>query len=96
MRLNAVLEKTGWTKYRLAKESGIHESTLTNIVYRGTVPTLTTLEVICSTLNISLADFFSDDERIEVDKETKEFLLEFKSLSKEKQQLIINAVKFMK
>lgn len=95
-RLNTVLEKTGWTKYRLAKESGIHESTLTNIFYRGTVPTITTLETICATLNISLSDFFSENEKIEVDKETKEFLLEFKSLPKEKQEFIIKAIKYMK
>lgn len=96
MRLNAVLEKKGWTKYRLAKESGIHESTLTNIFYRDTVPTLATIEAICRALGISLADFFTDEDLIEVDSVTKEFLLEFKSLSKDKQQHIIKTIKYIK
>ena len=56
-RINAILKMRGWTRYRLAKESGIPESTLTNIFYRNTVPTIATLEEICKTMNLSLADF---------------------------------------
>ena len=95
-RLNTILKKSGWTKYRLAKECNLHESTLANIFYRNTVPTLATLETICDAMNISLADFFAENELVEVDKETKEFLIEFKSLPKEKQKHIIDSVKFMK
>lgn len=95
-RLNAILKKSGWTKYRLAKECNLHESTLANIFYRNTVPTLATLEIICNALNISLADFFAEDELVEVDGETKEILVDFKSLSKEKQKHIMDSVKFMK
>ena len=95
-RLNAILKKKGWSKYRLAKECDLHESTLTNIFYRDTTPTLATLETICKALNISLPDFFADGELVEVDNEIKQFLLDFKSLSKEKQKHIIDTVKFMK
>lgn len=42
-RLEELLKKQGWTKYRLSKESKLPESTLSNIFHRGTVPTIATL-----------------------------------------------------
>ena len=94
-RLNTVLNKYGWTRYKLSKESGLLESTISNIFYRGTIPTLTTLETICKTMNISLADFFAEDERIEVDLETREFLAALNKLPAEKRKHILQTMKYM-
>lgn len=94
-RLNDIMKNSGWTKYRLAKVCNLHESTLANIFYRDTVPTLSTLEAICKAMNISLSDFFAEDDRIEVDKETKELILEIKKLPKEKRDHLKQTVKYM-
>ena len=72
-RIKLVLKKYGWTRYKLAKKGDIPESTLNNIFNRGTMPTIATIELICKTLNISLADFFADDERREMTPEIKRF-----------------------
>ena len=95
-RLNTILKKHGWTKYRLSKESGIPESTLSNIFHRGTIPTIATLETICKTMNISLADFFCDQEVVVMTDDFKEFYEEWKYLSVEKKKHIIQTMKFMK
>lgn len=95
-RLDEILKKYGWTRYRLSKESKLPESTLTNIFHRGTVPTIATLEAICSTLNISLAEFFSEDERVELTPELKEFYEDWMYLTPEKRKHIIQTMKFMK
>ncbi|MDY6314929.1 MAG: helix-turn-helix transcriptional regulator [Clostridia bacterium] len=95
-RLDAVLKKYGWTRYRLSKESKIPETTLSNIFHRGTVPTITTLESICQTIGISLAEFFADDDRIELTPELKEFYQDWMFLTPEKRQHIIQTMKYMK
>lgn len=47
--------------YRLSKEAGIPQSTLTNLYKRGNAPTISTLEAICRAFGISLSQFFSED-----------------------------------
>ena len=95
-RLTIILNKYGWTKYRLSKESKIPESTLSNIFHRGTVPTIATLQSICETMNISLAEFFSDDEQVVMTTELKEFYDEWKYLSPEKKKHLIQTMRYMK
>ena len=95
-RLEKLLNKKGWTKYRLVKESGIPESTISNIFTRNSTPTLQTLEIICSTLNISLAEFFSDDELMVMTPEFREFYDKWTSLSPEKKKFIIQTIELHK
>ena len=95
-RLIEVLDKYGWTKYRLSKESKIHESTLSNIFHRGTVPTIATLQAICETMNISLAEFFSDDKQVVMTPELEEFYEEWTLLTPEKRKHLIQTMKYMK
>ena len=51
----------GWTLYKLAEESEITQSTLSNMFIRKTQPTITTLTNICNGLNISLSEFFAEE-----------------------------------
>lgn len=96
MRLQKLLKEQGWTRYRLAKESGVPESTLTNIFYRGTTPTVATLEDICSTLNITLSQFFSENDMVEMTDELKEFYNAWIALSPDKRKNILETMKMMK
>lgn len=95
-RLNTILKKYGWTKYRLSQESKIPESTLSNIFHRGTVPTIATLQSICDTMNISLAEFFADDELVVMTPELKSFYDDWACLSPEKKEHLIKTMKYMK
>ena len=61
-RLRQLMAERGWTAYRLAKVSGLSESTLANIFKRNTVPSIATLEAVCSAFGISLAQFFAADD----------------------------------
>lgn len=59
-RLRLLLAEHGWTEYRLAKQCGLSQSTITNIYRRNTVPSIPTLEVICKGLGITLPQFFAE------------------------------------
>ena len=61
-RIIKLNEKRGWSVYRLAKEAKISSSTLTNMMRRGTCPSLTTLERLCEAYGITLAEFLYDQE----------------------------------
>lgn len=60
-RIKTLMEARGWTAYRLASEAGLTESTIQNLFRRNGIPTLPTLEAVCSAFGITLSQFFADD-----------------------------------
>lgn len=67
--------------YRLAELSGLNQSTLANTFSRGTVPSVQNLEIICGTLGITLAQFFTEDEIVvRLTDEEAEFFENYKKL----------------
>jgi len=59
-RIKQLMEERGWSDYRLAKESGLSHSAVTNMFNRNNAPTLPTLEAVCRAFGITLAQFFSE------------------------------------
>ena len=60
LRIRHYMQLYGWTEYRLAKESGLAQSTISNIFLRNTIPSIPTLEIICRAFGITLGDFFAE------------------------------------
>ena len=54
-RLQDLLDERGWSMYRLSKETGLSWSTVRNVLKRGTDPTISTLEICCYALGITLS-----------------------------------------
>lgn len=61
-KLNKLRLERNMSVYRLAELSGINQSTLANTFSHGTVPSIKHLELLCDTLGITLAQFFTEDE----------------------------------
>lgn len=95
-RLAELLEKQGMSRYRLAKKCEMPEETLTNIFTRGSNPTIATLEIICKGLNITLSQFFADDDMVELTPELKELYNEWQFLTSKQKKLTLQLVKEMK
>lgn len=94
-RLRKLMSERGWTAYRLAKESGLSESTLANIFKRNTVPSIATLEAVCSAFGISLAQFFAENDMVELTPELKELFDHWVSLSPEQKQAALQMIRAM-
>lgn len=94
-KLRKLLADRGWTDYRLAQMSGLHESTISNIYRRNNVPTIVTLEAICKAFGITLSQFFADDdsEMVEVTPELKELLDAWKPLTPEQRATVLQVAK---
>ena len=65
-RLHQLLDERGWSEYRLAKNCGLSNSTIANIYHRNTIPSISTLEAICTSFGISLSQFFAEGEMVEL------------------------------
>lgn len=55
-----LMEERGWSEYRLAKKCGLSQSTIANILHRNVMPSIPTLETICSGMGITMSQFFED------------------------------------
>ena len=84
--INKLLDEYGWSKYKLAKESGLSSSTIKNMFSRNNDPSFATLEAICRGMNITLSEFFAEEES---ESEQHKFMSRYNSLT-EKQRQIIN------
>ena len=73
-RINELLEQRGWSKYRLAKEANLSQTTITSMISRGNKPTVSTIESCCKAFGITMAEFFNADTQ------NKEFTLEERRL----------------
>ena len=95
-RLNKVLKEAGITRYRLSKKCDVPEETLTGIFNRGSIPTIVTLEAICKDLNITLSQFFAENDMIELTPELKELYSDWRFLTPKQKELTKQFVKEIK
>ena len=80
-KLNKMRLERNMSVYRLAELSGLNQSTLANTFSRGTVPSVQNLEIICNTLGVTLAQFFTDDEIVvRLTEEEAKFFNNYKKL----------------
>ena len=73
-RIEELLAQRGWSKYQLAKEANLSQSTISSMINRGNNPAISTIESCCKAFGITLAEFF------DVDLQDKEFSLEERRL----------------
>jgi transcriptional regulator with XRE-family HTH domain len=88
-RISDLTKERGWSTYRLAYESGLSSSTIANIYRRNTIPSLITLESICSAFGITLCQFFAEDmDAVPLTREQKELFDKWANLTPTQKKLI--------
>ena len=95
-RIRELLNERNWTEYKLAKESGLLQSTISNFFKRNTVPSISTLELICKGFGISLSQFFSEGNMVELSEEQMEFFINWASLTAREKEIISDLVEALK
>lgn len=95
-RIERMMKQRKWSIYRLGKESGVPQSTLSHIFRNDSEPTISTLESICKGLGISLVEFFSDGELASLTTEQRDILNKWARLSAEQKQLVLDLISNMK
>ena len=94
-RLSKLLRERGWTEYKLSKECGLAQSTIGNIYRRNTVPSVATLETICDAFGITLAQFFAEEDSVELTPDLKEFFDSWVCLTPSQKNVALQVIKAM-
>ncbi len=82
-----------WNDYQLAKYADISQSSLASLFSRQKPPKIEMLQRICEAFGITLAQFFLEDEQIEVlSEKEKQILCNFRKLPPEKQKALIELI----
>lgn len=96
-RIDELMKERQWSDYKLAIESGLSSSTIANIHRRNTVPSISTLEAICSAFGITLAQFFSDNTlTVQLNSEQLELFNHWIYLTENQKRIIYDLIKEMK
>lgn len=92
-KLNKLRLERNMSVYRLAELSGINQSTLANTFSRGTVPSVKHLEMMCETLGVTLAQFFTEDERpMALTQQETQLILNYRKLSEPIKKSVANII----
>lgn len=83
-RIKTLIEKKGWSVYKLAQESGLPPSTLYNMFERDTIPGIATLVEITKGMDMTLSQFFAEEGFPDLTSRQKMLLERFDALSEEK------------
>ena len=94
-RLHQLLDERGWSEYRLAKNCGLSNSTIANIYHRNTIPSISTLEAICTSFGISLSQFFAEGEMVELTPELKELFDNWVNLTPQQKDAVLQTMRAM-
>jgi transcriptional regulator with XRE-family HTH domain len=99
MRIKQLMDERGWTEYKIARMSGLSQSTVTNLFKRNTVPSIPTLEAICQGFGLTLAQFFADSNMsgmVELTLEQRDLFVRWIALTEAQKNLLYELIKNMK
>ena len=78
----------GWTFYKLSEQTGLSQQTFTKWMQGNTIPTIPALQAVCDAFGITLANFFAENDMVELTPETKVVFDNWNYLTKEEKASI--------
>lgn len=88
-RIRELCDKKNMSMYALSKKTGISQSSLSNLMKRGSIPNFFTLNRICEGLGVTLSQFFADgDEKLDLTEEQKLVLKTWEGLSDKEKKAV--------
>lgn len=91
-RIKELREAKGWSVYKLAKLSGIPQSSIATWYGKNLCPPIDKLEIICKTLGISLSEFFADGTLMENTSENRDLIRWWQSLSFHQKESVLSLI----
>lgn len=92
----AYREERGWTEYQLAERSGLPQSTISSWYRKNMVPTVPSLEKICTAFGITLSQLFAEgDAPVSLTESQRRLLDSWSRLDAEKQAAVFALIEKM-
>lgn len=96
-RIEDLCHAHGMTQYRLSQLTGISQTALSKMISKKSLPTVPTLERICSAFQISLAQFFAGkDTIIDLTDTQREILFAWNDMNEEEKRIFLNFIRSIK
>lgn len=95
--ITAYREERNWTEYQLAEHSGLPQSTISSWYCKNAIPTLPSLEKICTTFGITLSQLFvQGEEPFSLTEPQRTLLKKWTGLTQEQQAFVLTLIDNMK
>lgn len=78
-----------WTEYQLSIRSGLPQSTISSWYRKNMLPSIPSLQKICSAFDMSMAQFLSEGNLLEVDSDQKALLEQWNLLTSEQKSALL-------
>ena len=89
-------EARNWSEYQLAERANIPQSTINSCYRKNMTPSISSLEKICTALDISLSQLFAkSSEQYELTDEQKSLIEKWSKLNEEQKEAILNLIDSM-
>ena len=86
----------GWTEYHLAERSEVPQSTISSWYRKGTLPSLTSLDKICTAFGLTLSQLLAEsDDLVSLTESQKAMLDRWSRLTPEQQEIIFQLLDIM-
>ncbi len=86
-------QERGWSEYQLAERSGLPQSTISSWYRKNMVPTIPSLEKICTAFGITLSQLFAEgDAPVSLTESQQKLLDRWSRLSEEQQAVIFDLI----
>jgi len=82
-KLIQMQKQRGWSDYKIAKEAGLSPNTVSNIYRRNNLPSIPTLEAICKAFGITMAQFFAENELVELTPDISALISKWSALTED-------------
>ena len=92
-KITSLCEKRDISKYRLSQLSGISQSSLGRIMAQENLPSLITLEKICTALGVTLSQFFQEGNSENLTEKQKEVLGIWNDLNANEQETVMSMLR---
>ena len=91
-RIEELRKARGWSVYKFADQCMITPSTLANMYARGTMPSISTLMLICQGCGITMSEFFAEKSELQTVEEA-ELLKNYRKLDDKNRSAIRQFIK---
>lgn len=95
-KIKKLQKEKGWSEARLAREANLTPSTISSLYRNNNMPTIPTLQAICTAFGITMAQFFSESNvPLDLTPEQTKLLEHWNTLTDEQKEALFRLLKSM-
>lgn len=88
--------RRGWSEWKLAQETGLKQSSISDWYSKNQLPKIPSLEKICDAFGITMAEFFcGEGDPVVLTPDQREMLENWSALSSNQKQVVLSLLKNM-